>query len=306
MESGNPSTSESDILRPVYEALIADLKSGTKLFMDETTMPLLVPGLGKTKTCYAWAMCRDDRRCNGNLPPAVVFNFALSRAGEHAENFLTGFHGILQVDAYGGYNRLTRADRPGGPLTLAYCWAHVRRKFRDVSNSTKSDAARKIQKMIGLLYRIERRLKSQPAVVRQSVRAAESAPIIDELFRYLEQLSAQIPMKGSLGEAITYTLKLRDGLRVFLSDGRVEIDSNAVENTIRPLALLRKNALFAGSEFGGEAWAIMCSLIGSCKLNGVEPHAYLTWVFEQIAAKLPRSRYDKLLPWNCPKGRFSD
>lgn len=296
----------SDILRPVYEALIADLKSGSKLFMDETTVPLLVPGLGKTKTCYAWAMCRDDRRWNGNLPPAVAFHFALSRGGEHAENFLTGFHGILQVDAYGAYNRLTRSDRPGGALTLAYCWAHVRRGFRDISNSTKSDAARKIQKMIGQLYGIEKRLKGQPTLVRQSVRAAESAPIVDELFQYLELLSTQVMMNSSLGEAVNYTLKLRAGLRIFLSDGRVEIDSNAVENTIRPLALLRKNALFAGSEFGGEAWAIMCSLIGTCKLNGVEPHAYMTWVFEQVAAKLPRSQYNKLLPWNCPKGRHSD
>lgn len=110
-------------------------------------------------------------------------------------------------------------------------------------------------------------------------------------------------MKSTLGEAIGYTLKLRGGLQVFLSDSRVEIDSNAVENTIRPLALLRKNALFAGSEFGGEVWAMMSSLIGTCKLNGVEPHAYFTWVFSQIAAKLPRSQYDQLLPWHCPKGR---
>ncbi|WP_170166971.1 IS66 family transposase [Paracoccus methylarcula] len=294
-----------DVLRPIYDALIADLKSGPKLFADETAIPLLVPGLGRTKNCYAWAMCRDDRRWKGNLPPAVTFHFAQSREGKHGEDFLVGFHGILQVDAYGGYNRLTRADYPGGPLTLAYCWAHARRKFWDISQSTKSVEARKVLEMIGKLYVIEKELKGQPALVRQTVRATRSAPIIDELFRYLEELSSQILMKSKLGEAISYTLKLRDGLRVLLSDGRVEIDNNPVENTIRPLALLRKNALFAGSEFGGEVWAIVCSLLGTCKLNCIEPHAYFTWVFEQVANKLPRSQYDKLLPWHCPKGRHN-
>lgn len=295
-----------DILRPVYEALVADLKAGPKLFMDETTIPLLVPGLGKTKTCYAWAMCRDDRRWNGSLPPAVAFRFDLSRAGEHAETFLSGFQGILQVDGYAAYNHLTRVDYPGGPLTLAYCWTHVRRKFKDVSNSTKSPEARNLLEMIGQLSGIEGELRGKPALVRQAVRVARSTPVVDAFFHRLETLSGQIMMNSTLGEAINYALKLRDGLRVFLSDGRVEIDSNAVENTIRPLALLRKNALFAGSEFGGEVWAIMCSLIGTCKLNGIEPHAYFTWVFEQIAGKLPRSQYDKLLPWRCPTGRHCD
>lgn len=294
-----------DILRPIYELLIADMKSGTKLFMDETTIPLLSPGLGRTKTCWAWTMCRDDRRWNGKLPPAVAFHFALSRGAVHAEKILAGFCGTTQVDAYGAYMCLTCADRVGGPLELAYCWAHVRRRFWDVWNSTKSEAAGKAEKLIGRLYGIEARIKGQPAMIRQSIRAAESAPIVDELFEYLELLSVQIPMKSTLGDAISYTLKLRKGLRVFLSDGRVEIDNNAVENTIRPLALLRKNALFAGSEKGAEALAIICSLIGTCKLNSVEPYAYLTWVFEQITKKLPRSQYDKLLPWHCPRGRTS-
>lgn len=286
---------------------MADIKSGSKLFADETRIPVLQQGLGRTKTCYAWAICRDDRRWRGNKPPAVAFHFATSREGQHAETILEGFNGVLQVDGYAGYNCLTREERTGGPLTLAFCWAHARRKFEHVEKSTGSAEAREVLKRIGSLYGIEKGLQAQyaSALVRQAVREAQSKPIVDALFDYLETLQSQILMKSVLGEAISYTMKLRNGLRVFLTDGRVEMDNNPVENTIRPLALFRKNALFAGSEFGGEVWTMMSSLIGTCKLNGVEPHAYFTWVFEKLANKLPLSEYDKLLPWHCPEGVYA-
>jgi transposase len=295
------------LLKPIYEALLSDIKSGSKLFADETRIPILQPGLGKTKTCYAWAICRDDRRWRGNKPPAVAFHFATSREGRHAETILEGFNGVLQVDGYAGYHRLARHDRSGGPLTLAFCWAHARRKFEKVVKSDDSDEAREVLKRIAALYGIEKELKSlhATALVRQTIRNAQSKPIVDALFAYLETLSSKILMGSTLGEAISYTMNLRDGLRVVLTDGRVEMDSNPVENTIRPLAILRKNALFAGSEFGGEVWTMLSSLIGTCKLNGVEPHAYFTWVFENLANKLPLSEYDKLLPWNCPKGQYA-
>jgi len=294
------------VLQPIYEALIADLKSGSKLFMDETTIPMQLAGLGKTKTCFAWAMCRDDRRWRGNLPPAIAFKFASSRAGHHAETFLENFTGILQVDGYAGYNRLTVSEREGGPVTLAYCWAHVRRKFFAAWKGAGSTEAEGIVQTIDRLFEIERQLKGQPPRARQVERGRLSAPIIDELFRDMRILQGRILKKSSLSEAINYTMKLREGLRVFLKDGRVEIDNNPVENTIRPLALLRKNALFAGSEFGGEVWMMMASLIGTCKLNGVEPYSYFKWVFDKIAAKLPLSEYPKLLPWLCPAGRYAE
>ncbi|MBO9436997.1 IS66 family transposase [Ruegeria sp. R13_0] len=291
-------------LVPVHAALTANLKTSTKLNMDETVLSQLLPGNGKTKTCYVWALCRDDRRWLGNEPPGVVFNFEQSRRGEHAEEILRGFSGTLQVDGYAGYNRLTRDERDGGPLVLAYCWAHVRRKFLDVFKATKSKKANSVIELINEIYEVERSLKGKTAAIRLAVRKKEAQPIVFRLFTLLRKLSGEISMKSTLGGAIAYTMKLRDGLTVFLEDGRVEFDNNAVENTIRPIALLRKNALFAGSEIGGRNWALMASLIGTCKLNGVEPYAYLTWLFDRMAAGHPRSEYEKLLPWHCPKGRF--
>jgi transposase len=293
-----------DALLPLYEVLNDDLKSSSKLLMDETTLAQLMPGTGKTKTCFVWALCRDDRRWKGNAHPAVTFHFEQSRKGEHAEDILDGFKGTLQVDGYAGYNRLTRDSRDGGPLTLAYCWAHVRRKFLDVHKATKSDKAHQAFTLINDIYAIEQDLKGQPADVRRAVRLLESAPLVAQLRLLLLRFSGEISMKSTLGLAISYTMKLWDGLTVFLTDGRVEMDNNAVENTIRPIALLRKNALFAGSEIGGRNWAVMASLIGTCRLNGVEPYAYLTWVFEQMAKGHPRSQYEQLLPWFCPNGNF--
>ncbi len=295
-----------EALKPLYEALLADLQACTKLFMDETTARLLDPGRGKTKTCYMWAMCRDDRRSKGRQPPAVVFRFAPSRAGLHAEALLENSTGILQVDGYRGYNRLMALDRDRGPMVLAYCWAHVRRKFHhawEVRGPRWADA-KKVVQTIDRLFEIERELKGQAPAVRLAERMRLSEPIVDRLFLEMGAIQGQILMKDAFGDAINYTLKLRDGLRIFLSDGRVEMDNNLVENVIRPLALIRKNSLFAGSTLGGEIWAMLSSLIGTCKLNGVEPYAYLTWVFEKIAAKLPLAEYHKLFPWHCPIGRY--
>jgi len=291
-------------LEPVFDALMIDLKANSKLFMDETVIPQLLPGNGRTKTCYAWALCRDDRRWKGNEHPAVAFHFKQSRKGRHADEILGGFSGILQVDGYAGYKHLTLKDREGGPIILSYCWAHVRRKFLDVYKATKSARAKEIGDLIDKLYGIEKDLKGSPAAVRLSIRKAESTPIVADIFNRLQKLSFEIAMKSTLGEAIKYTLKLADGLVVFLADGRVEIDNNPVENSIRPIAMLRKNALFAGSAVGGKSWAIMASLIGTCKLNGVEPYAYFTWVFEQMAKGLPRAEYNQLLPWICPHGKI--
>ena len=285
-------------LKWLYEALLADIKSSSKLHMDETHLGQMFPGLGRLKTCRIWALCRDDRRWKGNKPPAVAFRYSQTREGLHAEDMLHGFEGVLQVDAYGGYNRLASTTRIGGPITLAYCWAHVRRKFWEELQSNKDKTADKLINMIRELYRIEKDLKEQAHMIRQATRMKESTPIVDQIFACLKSYALRGAMKSTMGEAVSYALKLEDGLRVFLRDGRVEIDNNNVENTIRPLAQLRKASLFAGSADGGETWAIIASLVGTCRLNDIDPHAYITCVFEKFTAKIPRSQYDKLLPWH--------
>ncbi|WP_415921984.1 IS66 family transposase [Tateyamaria sp. SN6-1] len=285
-------------LKWIYESLLADIKSSSKLHMDETHLGQMFPGLGKLKTCRIWALCRDDRRWKGNKPPAVAFRYTQTREGVNAEDMLLGFDGVLQVDAYGGYNRLTSTTRIGEPLMLAYCWAHVRRKFWEELQSNKDKTAGKLIDMIGKLYGIEKDLKGQAHIVREATRLKESTPIVDQIFACLRNYAMKGAMKTKMGEAVSYALKLEDGLRVFLQDGRVEIDNNNVENTIRPIVQLRKASLFTGSADGGETWAIIASLVGTCRLNDIDPHAYITWVFEKFTQKVPRSQYDKLLPWH--------
>ncbi|MEP4194449.1 MAG: IS66 family transposase, partial [Aliishimia sp.] len=267
-----------DALKPIYEALLADIKLASKLHMDETHLGQLFPGLGKLKTCRIWALCRDDRRWGGNKPPAVAFKYTQTREGIHAETMLSGFEGILQVDAYSGYNRLTSSTRIGSPIKLAFCWAHVRRKFWEEPQSNKSKPARKIVGMIRKLYQVEGEMKGKAHVVRQATRKRDSTAIVDGIFAYLKAYARTGAMKSKLGEAVNYALKLEGGLRIFLEDGRVEMDNNNVENTIRPLVQLRKASLFTGSADGGETWAIIASIVGTCRINNIDPHAYITWL----------------------------
>jgi len=283
-------------LRPVFERMAEHLKTSSKLFMDETTAPVLDPGRGETKTGYLWALGRDDRGWNGDDPPCVVFNYAPGRGGKYAERFLTGFNGILQVDGYSGYNRVTKRDRDGGePVVLAYCWAHARRKLYDLSNS--SDIAAEGLKRIVRLYAIEAEIRGQPPGERLAARQARSAPLVEEFGLWLTQQRGRVSRKSRLGEKLNYIAERWDGLQIFLTDGRVEIDNNAVENTIRPIALGRKNALFAGHDEGGRNWGLFASLIATCKLNDVNPFNYLKTTLEAIARGHPQSRIDELMPW---------
>ena len=289
-------------LRPIIEAMAAEIKTSTKLFMDETTAPVLDPGRGKTKTGYLWALARDDRGWNGNdppnAPPGVIFYYAPGRSGKYGEDFLRGFNGILQVDGYGGYNRLTRKSRVGGdPLVLAYCWAHARRKLFELADKSGSEIALEGLKQIAELYRIEAEIRGQSAARRLAARQARSAPIVAAFGLWLERQRARVSAKSRLGEKLTYIANHWAGLQVFLSDGRVEIDSNAVENTIRPIALNRKNALFAGHDEGGKIWGMMASLIETCKMNNVNPFDYLKATLEALANGHSQARIDELMPW---------
>jgi transposase len=289
-------------LTPIVERIAEHMKGSGKLFADETTLPVLNPGAGKTKTGFLWVMARDDRPWGGTAPPAVVFTYAPGRGGTHAEDMLKGFEGILQVDGYKGYDRLADGRRAeGAPLTLAFCWAHVRRKLIDARPKAGSPLVDKALKRIAALYAIEKEIRGQPPDRRRAVRQARTVPLLEDLQGWLKQHAARISTKSELGTALAYTLDHWGGLVLFTRDGRVEMDSNPIENRIRPVTLGRKNALFAGHDEGGRSWARFASVIETCKLNGVEPYAWLKATLEAIAVGHPRSDIDALLPWNFGK-----
>ena len=281
-------------LKPVVDRLALHLKGSGKLFMDETRAPVLDPGRGRTKTGWLWALARDDRSWGGPDPPGVVYFYAPGRGGEHAETFLKGFKGILQVDGYAGYNRLAGPD---WQVRLAYCWGHSRRKVHDVFDRDRSGTAAEGLRRIAEFYAIEDGIRGASAEQRLAERRSRTAPLIEEFGVWLTEQRARVSAKSRLGEALAYIARHWDGLLVFLEDGRVEMDTNCVENLIRPLALNRKNALFAGHDEGATAWGRIASLIETAKLNGVEPYAYLRATLKAIASGHPASRIDELLPW---------
>ena len=286
-------------LRPVVDRLVEHLKASTKLFMDETTAPVLDPGRGRTKTGYLWALARDDRRWGGADPPGVVFFYAPGRSGKNAETVLRGFDGILQLDGYQGYNRLTRPSRMGGdPIRVAHCWAHARRKLKEVFDRDGSEIAAEGLRRIAEVYKVEADIRGCDPEQRLAARQARTAPLVAAVGDWLQQQRLRVSAKSRLGEKLSYIHNQWDGLQTFLQDGRVEIDSNSVENLIRPIAINRKNALFAGHDEGGKAWGRIASLIETAKINNVEPFAYLKATLETIADGHPKNRIDDLLPWN--------
>lgn len=281
------------LLRPVHERLFERLKASDKLFADETTAPVLDPGRGRTKTGQLFAYARDDHPWGGIDPPGVAYLYAPDRKAEQPLRHLQGFVGILQVDGYAGYKALAERNA----VSLAFCWSHVRRKFYELAQSGPAPIATEALQRIAELYRIESEIRGRSPEERRTARQERSRPIIDALQPWLRGKLALISQKSKLAEAIRYTLSRWAGLGRFLDDGRVEIDSNVVERSIRPIALNRKNALFAGSDGGGEHWATIASLIETAKLNGVDPYAYLADVITRIVAGHPQSQLDDLLPW---------
>ena len=284
-------------LKPVYDCLLANLKQSSKLFMDETIAPVLDPGRRKTKTGYFWALARDDRPWLGQAPPGVAFTYASGRGGKYATEILQGFDGILQVDGYAGYNRLLDRQK-NGDIQLAYCWAHARRKLHDVAKASAAPIAQEGLKQIAAFYRIEAEIKGQPTDVRLAARIERTKPKLDAFEKWLTFSRAQVSAKSPTGQALKYIAKYWQGLNLLLTDGRIEIDNNPVERTIRPIALNRKNALFAGHETGAQNWAMLASLIETCKLNTVEPHAYISGILTAIVNGHKQSDIEALLPWN--------
>lgn len=284
-------------LAPIVDRLAMHLKRSTILFMDETRAPVLDPGRGRTKSGYLWALARDQRGWGGADPPGVVYFYADGRGGVHGERFLDGFRGTLQVDGYAGYSRLTRTERGNEVLTLAHCWSHARRRLKEIFDASGSPIAEAGLKQIAEMYRVEATIRGRCAEERLSVRQEKTAPLVIAFGVWLAEKRARVSAKSRLGEKLTYIANHWQGLQVFLSDGRVEMDTNPVENRIRPLALTRKNALFAGHDEGAHAWARTASLIETCKINGVDPFAYLKAVLEALANGHKHNRLDDLLPW---------
>ena len=284
-------------MRPVYEAMLGTLRSSSKLFMDETIAPVLEPGTGKTRQGYFWALARDDRPWQGTGPPGVCFTYAPGRSGKYAEDILNGFEGVLQVDGYAGYNRLLKPNAPN--IQLAYCWAHARRKLHELTlSSTPAPIAQEGLKQIADLYRIEKTIQGQTAEERRAVRQKESEPLIKAFKVWLDQARATVSTKSPTGTALKYIARYWEGLTLFLQDGRIEMDNNPVERTIRPIALNRKNALFAGHETGAQNWAMLASLIETCKLNAINPHSYIEHVLTALVAGHKQSDIEQLLPWS--------
>lgn len=284
-------------LKPLWQLMRDDLLASTRLFVDETPVPVLDPGRGRTKTGYFWTIAREDRPWGGQDPPMVVYTYAPGGGSKHALALLKDFAGILQSDGYQAYKTVAEARRGADAIILVHCWAHCRRQFFDIANKGPAPIAKEALKRIAALYEIEAEIRGQSAAERLATRQARTKPLLDAMRPWLEQRRAELPRRSPLGEAIGYALNHWEGLTRFLDDGRVEIDSNTVERSMRPVALNRKNALFAGHDLGAENWAVLATLIETCKLHGVNPEAYLADVLGKLVDNWPNRRLTELTPW---------
>jgi transposase len=285
-------------LRPLHERVLAHVGGHDRVFADDTPLPTLAPGRGRTRDGRIWAYAADDRPSGGTGPPAVAYVYAPDRKGARPASHLAAFRGTLQVDGYGGFRALAEG-RNDGEVALAFCWAHLRRRFHKVHAHTASPVAAEGLLRIGALYAVEREIRGKPAEIRRAARQARSAPLVTELRPWLEAQLGRISQGSALAAAIRYGLRHWAGLCRYLGDGALEIDSNLVEREIRPVVVTRKAALFAGSEGGGQTWAIAATLIRTAVLNSVNPQAWLTDVLERmVRGEVTSSGLDELLPWD--------
>jgi transposase len=293
-------------LKPLYLRLRELILGSVKIAVDETVAPVLDPGRGRTKKGYFWAIARDDRPWGGTDPPAVAYTYAPGRGAVHALKLLGSYRGIVQCDGYAAYKNVADEARAGEAITLAFCWAHVRRKFFDIAKGGSAPIASEALERIAALYAIEKTIRGKSADERRAVRVEKLTPIVLALKTWLEEQLARVSAKSVIAEAIRYGLNHWDGLVRFLEDGRIELDTNIVERSMRPIVLNRKNALFAGHDGGAENWACLASLIETCKLHGVDPQAYFADVLTKLVNLWPKSRLDELMPWAWKASRTTN
>lgn len=273
------------------EADLPDNIHAQRALVLETTAPVLELGRRKTETGQIWAYACDDRPWGGNDPPMVAYVYAGDRKTERPEAHLSSFAGIRQVDCDSAYAALARRHQQ---IRLAFCWALVRRTFYELAEG--SPVAADVLRRIASLYANEDEIRGLPADERRDARDQRSRPIINDIYRFLEARGRQVSAKSRIGEAIRYTLPRLDGLVRFLDDGRIDLDNNVVGRAIRPLALNRKNVLFAGSDEGGDNWAVIATLIENCKLTGINQHTWLTATITSLANGHLASQIEELLP----------
>ena len=290
------------LLQPIVDGIRNHVFAAEKIHGDDTTVPVLSPGLGRTKTGRLWVYVRDDRPFCGTAPPAAAYFYSPDRGGEHPAKHLSGFAGFLQADGYAGFKALYKPRRTGeglianAAITEVACWAHCRRKFYDYWVGKKSPIAKEAIDRIGAFYEIEDKARFAPPDERLAHRA-EAVSLVNAFFEWAGKTVTKLSAKSELAEAFGYTIKRRAALTRFLTDGRLEIDNNIAENAMRGIALGRKNYLFAGADSGGDRAAAMYTIVQTAKLNEINPEAYLRDTLAKIAEGHPINRIVELMPW---------
>lgn len=282
----------SQLVTPLADAIGRHVKQASHVFADDTTAPTLSPGKGKTQTGRYWTYVRDGRPWGEGVPPAVWLQYSEDRKSVHPVNHLKGYKGSLQADAYAGYNDIYRQS-----VDYHACWAHVRRKFYDLLDGDNTPLVQTALATIQSLYAIEKAIKGQPPDQRQAIRQQQAKPILDGFQTWLDTTLRTLSKKSVLSNAIRYAQRQWDGLIAYVDNGYAEIDNNTAERSLRPIALGRKNYLFAGSVAGGQRAAVLYTLLSTAKLNGLNPVVYLTAVLKKIRHH-PTHQIDELLPWN--------
>ena len=285
------------LLQPLVDRIATHVMASPKLHADDTPVPVLAPGTGKTATGRLWVYLRDNRRWRPSDKPAALFRYSPDRKGERPREHLKAFTGFLQADAYAGFERLYDPDRKPGPITPVACWAHARRKLHDVFQADPSSVAAEGLRKIRDLYEVERGIVQDPHDDRRKARKLSKLTALD-FFAWADNVLGQVSARTPLAEALRYAVRLKPALLAYTGDGRLEIDNNLAENALRGIAVGRKNWMFAGADCGGERAAAMYSLLETAKLNGVNPQHWLADVLHRVGQGHPINRLDELLPWN--------
>jgi transposase len=289
------------LIAPLIDQIRKHVMAGSKIHADDTPVPVLAPGNGKTSTGRLWTYVRDDRPAGYTTPPAVWFAYSEDRKGEHPRRHLKDFKGALQADAYAGFHHLYG----DGTIYEVSCWAHARRKFHDIHVVHASPTTTEAIARIGALYGIEEEIRGKPVDIRRAVRQDRAKPLLDDLHHWMEKILASLSTKSETAGAIRYALSRWRALTRYVDDGLLEIDNNAAERSLRSVVMGRKNYLFMGSDSGGQRAASLYSLIGTAKLNGLDPEFYLRTVLARIPEH-PINRIEELLPWNIAASLKTD